>query len=309
MGSFGRLFSFFTKNRQRPRRYADRASGEVGHQLSRFLPAEFDLSQRVTLLAGRGLYPYLCAVRMMKCGVRCSLIASEDSSDGVWDLFPPKLRARFNPGQIGKLLSKLNEFESDYAIMAGQIAPKRLFHGLKFDVTALRMFASLHQRNAESIFGALAIKIEQQGTRLLDARSFMDDDMARTGFMTKKTFSRKSLGEGVRIAKAIAALNVGQGIVVRNGTVLAVEGFDGTDEMLSRCGGFRTGNKCFIKTSKPNQDFRFDVPVVGSDTLDALGRGEIENMAIESERTILLNRVEFLELADERAIGVYGYDK
>ncbi|MDR2667541.1 MAG: UDP-2,3-diacylglucosamine diphosphatase LpxI [Puniceicoccales bacterium] len=303
MKVFGGIASLF---RRRQRKF-EWPSVELPNGQSRFLPSDFDHGATVTLLAGRGQYPQLCAVRMIESGVRCNLIAAEDSCDEVWDLFPQRQRARFNPGQIGKLLKKLGEFGSTYAIMAGQIAPKRLFHGLKFDMTALRLLATLRQRNAESIFGALATEIERRGVRILDARSFMDADMATAGFMTKTTFSRKSLDEGVRIAKAIAALNVGQGIVVRSGTVLAVEGFDGTDKMLQRCGEFRTGRKCFIKTSKPHQDFRFDVPVVGFGTLDAMEKGGIGSMALESENTILLNRVELLAHADRRSIGIFGY--
>jgi DUF1009 family protein len=308
MKTFERLASLF-RRRKNEIDAAQRqdAAGHCGRH-SRFLPSDFCQSEAVTLLAGRGQYPQLCARRMVESGVRCNLIAAEDSSDEVWNIFSQRPRARFNPGQIGKLLKKLSEFGSTYAIMAGQIAPKRLFRGLKFDMTALRMLATLRQRNAESIFGALAAEIERHGVRLLDARSFMDVDMATDGFMTKTTFSRKSLDEGIRVAKAIAALNVGQGIVVRSGTVLAVEGFDGTDKMLQRCSEFRTGRKCFIKTSKPNQDFRFDVPVVGLGTLDAMELGGIESMAIESGSTILLNRMEFLAEADRRAIGIYGYE-
>jgi DUF1009 family protein len=102
-------------------------------------------------------------------------------------------------------------------------------------------------------------------------------------------------------------LDVGQGIVVRKGTVLAVEGFDGTDRMLERCAAFPAKGKWFVKTSKPRQDFRFDVPVVGRRTLDALERGGITAMAVEAERSLLLDRAEFLGEADRRGIGVYGY--
>jgi DUF1009 family protein len=301
MCPIGWLTSWFAKKAASPPAPRD------GDPLSRFLPENFNPAGAVTLLAGRGQYPLLCAMRMIGFAVPCSLIAAEDAAEDVWDLFPPDRRARFNPGQIGKLLRQLVKFRSSYAIMAGQIAPKRLFHGLKFDLTALRLLAPLLQRNAESIFGALAREIERRGVRLLDARAFMDMDLATPGFMTKTRFRVRTLGEGVRTAKAIAALNVGQGIVVRRGAVLAVEGFDGTDKMLQRCDEFRTDRKCFIKTSKPRQDFRFDVPVVGLGTLVALERGGIRAVALEPNNTILLNKVELLAAADRRGIGIYGY--
>lgn len=301
MGPFGRFSAWFAKRRREP-------VGDCSRP-SRFLPEDFRPSGGVTLLAGRGIYPYLCALRMRAAAVECSLIAAEDAGDEVWNLFPPDRRARFNPGQIGKLLHKLKEFGSAYALMAGQIAPKRLFHGLKFDFTAIRMLARLKQRNAESIFGALAREIERQDVIPLDARAFMDEDLATEGQMGRRSVPTKNLKGGVRIARAIAALNVGQGIVVRRGTVLTVEGFDGTDKMLQRCEEFSTDGKCFIKTSKPSQDFRFDVPVVGLRTLAAMERGGIRSMAVESGSTLLLDKTKFLADADRRGIGVYGYGK
>ncbi|MDR0679339.1 MAG: UDP-2,3-diacylglucosamine diphosphatase LpxI [Puniceicoccales bacterium] len=305
MGPFGRLIARFVSPKSKSFAQAERNGGRH----SRFLPNDFQPAGGVTLLAGRGRYPYLCALRMRAAAVPCSLIAAEDADDAVWELFPPDRRARFNPGQIGKLLRKLRDFGSAYALMAGQIAPKRLFRGLKFDFTALRMLASLPQRNAESIFGALAREIERQGVLPLDARAFMDEDLATEGQMGRATVPTQNLREGIRVARAIAALNVGQGIVVRRGTILAVEGFDGTDKMLLRCEEFRTDRKCFIKTSKPNQDFRFDVPVVGPGTLAAMERGGVRHMALEAGNTLLLDRVEFLAEADRRGMGVYGYGK
>ncbi|MDR3316621.1 MAG: UDP-2,3-diacylglucosamine diphosphatase LpxI [Puniceicoccales bacterium] len=283
-------------------------TGGDGKVLSRFLPKDFSPSDGVTLLAGRGVYPYLCARRMVRAGVRCNLIASEEADDAVFDLFPPEGRARYNSGQIGKLLRRLEEYGSRYAIMAGQIAPKRLFHGLKFDLTALRLLAALRRRNAETIFGTLADEIERRGVRLLDARAFMDDDLASAGFMTAARPNPRGIGEGISVARSIAALDIGQGIVARKGTTLAVEGFDGTDGMLRRCSEFQTDRKWFIKTSKPQQDFRFDVPIIGKRTLDALDAGGIRAVAVEAGTTILLGRECLIADADRRHIGIYGYE-
>jgi DUF1009 family protein len=275
---------------------------------SKFSPENFNPSDGVTILAGRGTYPYLCATRMKEAGVDCSLIASEEADEAIFEIFPEKKRARYNAGQFGKLLRRLEFYGSRYALMAGQIAPKKLFHGLKFDLAALKLLATLRRRNAETIFGAMATEIERRGVQLLDARAFMDDDLASVGFMTKTQYNRQGLDEGISVAKAIAALDVGQGVVERKGTILAVEGFDGTDKMLRRCKEFNTNQKWFIKTSKPSQDFRFDVPVVGLWTLAALAAGGIQAMAVEAKSTILLDREKFLAEADRRCIGIYGYE-
>jgi DUF1009 family protein len=275
---------------------------------SPFLPAGFDPSAAtVTLLAGRGSYPLLCAKRILAAGIRLCLIASEDAEEELLELFPGERRARYNAGQIGKLLRRLVEYGSTHALMAGQVAPKRLFHGLRFDGTAIRLLAGLRRRNAETIFGALAREVERRGAQLLDARCFMEQDLAVEGYMTKIRPRLDQLPHGIAVARAVAALDIGQGIVARHGTVLAVEGFDGTDRMLLRCADFPTDHKWFIKTSKPSQDFRFDVPVVGLRTLDALVAGGIGALAVEAGRTILLDRETFLREADRRRVGVFGY--
>jgi DUF1009 family protein len=256
--------------------------------LSPFLPADFDpAAATVTLLAGRGHYPLLCARRILATGIRLCLIASEDAEDELLKLFPEERRARYNAGQIGRLLRRLVDYGSTHALMAGQVAPKRLFHGLRLDATAIRLLARLRHRNAETIFGALAQEVERRGVQLLDARCFMEQDLAVEGYMTHTRPRLDQLTHGIAVAREVAALDIGQGVVVRRGTVLAVEGFDGTDRMLLRCADFPTDRKWFIKTSKPNQDFRFDVPVLGLRTLDALAAGGIGAMAVEDRKSVV----------------------
>jgi DUF1009 family protein len=274
---------------------------------SNFLPKEFRKSDGISLLAGRGDYPLLCASRILASHIPVSLIATEDVSEELFQLFPKERRARYNAGQVGKILERLRQNGHSWAIMVGQIAPKQLFHGLKFDLTAIRMLARLKQRNAETIFGALAKSIEDCGVHVLDARAFMEDHLATKGFMTKTKQLLFGVSHGIEMAKAIAALNIGQGVVAHRGTILAVEGFDGTDKMLQRCEEFHTKPKWFIKTSKPRQDFRFDVPVIGMRTLEAMRQGGVYNIAVEANRTLIFNRKSLIQEADRRGIAVYGY--
>jgi DUF1009 family protein len=275
--------------------------------LTRFLPDDFATLDGISLLAGRGEYPLLCASRMQAAGIPVSLVASEDASDELYARFPADNRIRYNAGQVGKILQRLRGNGHRWAIMVGQVAPKRLFHGLKFDWAAIRLLSRLRRRNAETIFGALAESIEKCGIKILDARTFMDEDLASIGFMTPKHRPLTGVEHGIEVARAVAALDIGQGVVVHRGTILAVEGFDGTDKMLLRCKEFKTEPKWFIKTSKPNQDFRFDVPAVGLRTLDFMREGGISGIAVESGRTILFKRKIFLQQAEHHGIAVYGY--
>jgi DUF1009 family protein len=304
------LISWFSRKKSGKVRdvpFSKGSASEDGEISTNFLPNEFSKGDGISLLAGRGDYPLLCADRMLKLGVPVSLIASEDVSNELFDRFPKHRRVRFNAGQVGKILRQLRANGHPWAMMVGQIAPKRLFHGLKFDMTAIRMLAQLTRRNAETIFGALSKAVEACGVKILDARAFMDEHLATEGFMTKTRQLLSGVAHGIEVAKAIAGLNVGQGVVVHRGTVLAVEGFDGTDKMLQRCDEFKTGSKWFIKASKPHQDFRFDVPVIGVRTLLSMQKGGIRGVAVEMDRTLLFNKKNLIGEADRLGIAIYGY--
>ena len=149
--------------------------------------------------------------------------------------------------------------------MAGQVTPGKLFKGLHPDLKAIRMLAGLDRKNAETIFGAIGDEIEKVGVHLLDARVFMDEDMAEEGIMVKgkERIETQHFSHGIEIARENARLDVGQGVVVSRGTVLAVEAFEGTNAMLDRAGTLEPKIALFVKLGKPKQDTRFDVPVFG----------------------------------------------
>jgi UDP-2,3-diacylglucosamine hydrolase len=278
--------------------------------LSAFLPASFDARRPVTLIAGQGLYPILVARAIRATGIPLRLVAFEEET-------PPELVASFDRtthrllkvGQLGHMLEALTEFKSGYAIMAGQITPRRLFKGLHPDLKATRILFSLKRRNAETIFGAIAREIEALGVTLLDARSFLDDQLASAGCMTGKRFPIEDeyLEHGVQIARECARLDIGQGCVVRKGTVLAVEAFEGTDEMLRRAGGFKTDSALFVKTVKARQDWRFDVPCFGLRTLETMREAQLAAAALETGKVILLDKPAVLEQARTWGIHLFGF--
>jgi UDP-2,3-diacylglucosamine hydrolase len=193
--------------------------------------------------------------------------------------------------------------------MAGQITPRRLFKGLHPDLKATRILFSLKRRNAETIFGAIAREIEALGVTLLDARAFLDDQLAAVGAMTGRKFpiEQEYLDHGVQIARECARLDIGQGCVVRHGTVLAVEAFEGTDEMLRRAGSFKTDGALFVKTVKARQDWRFDVPCFGFRTLEAMREAHITAAALEAGKVIMLEKPKVLEQASAWGISLLGF--
>jgi DUF1009 family protein len=277
---------------------------------SAFLPPDFDPQRPVALIAGRGRYPVITADAIRTAGVPLRLIAMDDeTSPELIASFPSAERITLNVGQVGKMLTALKDFDARYALMAGQVKPKRLFHGLTPDLKAASLLFSLKRRNAETIFGAIAAEIEKLGVTLLDARAFIDEHLATAGAMTggRLSIEEEYLQHGIHIAREIARLDIGQGCVVRKGTVLAVEAFEGTDEMLRRAGTFKTDEALFVKTVKARQDFRFDVPVFGLRTLETMHESGLAAAALEAGKVIVLDRPAVLKQAGTWGMVLHGF--
>ena len=278
--------------------------------LSAYLPARFDPARPVALIAGQGLYPILVAQAVRRAGVPLKLIAfDKETRPELVASFAEADRRTLRVGQLGHMLRTLEQFGAGYAYMAGQIAPRRLFKGLHPDLKTTRLLLSLKRRNATTIFGAIAAEIERLGITLLDARSFLDDHLASPGVMTGGRFpiDGEYLDHGIHIAREAARLDIGQGVVVRKGTVLAVEAFEGTDEMLRRAGAFQTDQMLFVKTVKTSQDYRFDVPVFGQRTLEAMREARIAAAALEAGKVIILDRPAVVAQAGVWGIHLLGF--
>jgi UDP-2,3-diacylglucosamine hydrolase len=280
-------------------------------QLSAFLPRDFDSRRPLALIAGQGVYPVLVAQAARAAGVPVRLIAfEEETRPELVASFPARDVRTLKVGQLGAMLKALGEFEAASALMAGQITPRRLFKGLHPDLKATRILLALKRRNAETIFGAIANEIEALGVTLLDARAFLDAELASAGCMTGRRFSieRDYVDHGIHIARESARLDIGQGCVVRKGTVLAVEAFEGTDEMLRRAGAFKTDSTLFVKTVKARQDWRFDVPCFGLRTLETMREARIGAAALEAGKVIVLEKNAVLEQARSWGIELLGFE-
>ena len=260
------------------------------------------------IIAGNGIYPQVLAKAARSAGVKkISAIAFTDETD-------PNLRELVDQiewlrvGELSRLLSVFRGSGVRQAIMAGQIAPRNLFE-LHPDWRALLLLAKLKRRNAESIFGAIAVELERIGVTLLAATTFLEQFLASNGVIAGPRLSRREKLEiefGWEIAKRIASLDIGQTIVVKNGTVLAIEGFDGTNETIRRGGLLGGGRAVVIKVSKANQDMRFDVPVIGRETIGAAAEAKVRVIAVEAGRTLLLERDRVIEAASAASISIVG---
>lgn len=277
---------------------------------SRFLPKDFHPTSEVCLIAGRGSYPFLSAAEMQRLKIPIHLVCLEgETSPELFPSFNFLSHQQIKVGQMGRMLRAVRDSGARHVLMVGQIRPGKLFRGMHPDLKAIRILSSLRERNAHTIFRAVVSEIEGIGAQVLDARAFLDEHLASEGPMVGKMSGREmeEIKIGIHKTKQVSALDIGQGLVMSGGTVLAVEGFDGTDAMLERCKAFSTREKLFIKVAKPEHDFRFDVPVFGERTIDSLKSGGINKVALEADRTLLLDKPRILRLAKKNGIRMVGF--
>ena len=277
---------------------------------SRFLPAGFDPTRPVAVIAGQRDYPVLTVEAIRAAGVPVRLIALHgETRPELVESFPEAERAVIKVGQIGHMLKALRKLEAGYALFVGQVSPGKLFRDLTPDVKALTLLASLRERNAHTIFGAITAEIEKIGVHMLDARAFLDASLSSPGLMTPGKLHAKQdhIDFGIRMAKEGARLDIGQGVVVRKGTVLAVEAFEGTDDMLGRANKYKTDQLIFVKCAKPGQNPHFDWPVFGERTLESMQASGITTAALEADRVVMLGKESLLQQAAAAGIELYGW--
>ncbi len=260
------------------------------------------------LIAGSGQYPFLVAQQARNAGVKRIVIAAfeHETDPHISDYATEIIWMRV--GQVGKLLSAARKSGASHGIMAGQIAPKNLFN-LRPDVKTLLLLAKLKERNAETLFATLADELANVGVTLLPATTFLESHLASHGLIAGPKPNSRQLGDiafGHNIAKEVSRLNIGQTVIVKHGTVLAVEGFEGTDETIKRGGMLGNGKACMVKVSKPNQDMRFDVPVIGLRTLDVAATAGMSLIALEAGNTLLLEQEKMKERANQLGITLWG---
>lgn len=216
--------------------------------------------------------------------------------------------ARMRVGQLGKLLDAAKASGAQHAIMAGQLAPNNLFN-LRPDVKALLLLARIPERNAESLFGAVANALADTGVELLQATRFLEDQLAPVGAIAGPALKKREIADaefGMRIAKETSRLDIGQTVVVKNGTVLAVEAFEGTNDAIARGGKLGRGGGFAVKVSKPGQDMRFDVPVIGERTLEVAAAAGLRGLIAEAGKVLLLDKSALCQQAAQLKLTLYG---
>ncbi len=258
------------------------------------------------IIAGNGVYPRLLAAGARKAGVKKIIAAAfTGETDPALEQHVDLLEW-MRVGQLNRFLKFFRAQDVHHAIMAGQIAPTNLFD-LRPDWKALMLLGKLKERNAESIFAAIADELANVDVHLLPATTFLENFLAPPGLIAGPKLSRQEEDDvdfGWKIGKEIARLDIGQTVVVKNGTVLAVEALEGTNEAIKRGGGLAREGAIIVKVAKPNQDMRFDVPVIGVETIRIATEARVRVIAVEAGKTLLLERDAIVDLARRAKISI-----
>jgi DUF1009 family protein len=260
------------------------------------------------IIAGNGVYPILLADSARKARVTKIVAAAFTGETDPALARHVDLFEWMRVGQLNRLLKFFRAHDIHHAIMAGQVAPKNLFD-LQPDWKALLLLGKLKKRNAESIFAAIADELAKIDVELLPATTFLEDSLAPSGLVAGTKLSRQEEEDvdlGWKTAKEIARFDIGQTVIVKNGTVVAVEAFEGTNEAIKRGGALAREGAIMIKVAKPNQDMRFDVPVIGVETIRICAEARVRVIAVEAGKTLLLEHDAVVDLTNRSKMSIVG---
>ena len=262
------------------------------------------LPTEIAIIAGKGVYPRLLADSAREQGVkRITAVAFKKETD-------PRIEGVCDSvnwvylGQLAKMLEAIARTGAKHAVMAGQITPTHLFR-VCMDAKLLDLLKRLPERNADTIFSAIGDELNAIGIELLPASSFMEMHMPQAGVLSQRAPSEEEMNDiriGFHVAKTTSGLDIGQTVVVKQGSILAVEAFEGTDATILRAGKLGGAGAVLIKVAKPGHDMRFDIPVIGLHTVKSLRKAKIGAVAVESGKAILLERDQIIRRMD--ALGI-----
>jgi DUF1009 family protein len=264
--------------------------------------------ESIGLIAGSRSLPLDFARLARAAGVkRIVAVAAEGETDPALASLVDEI-VWINVGQVGKMISTFTSRGVKQCVMAGQLAPKNLFD-LRPDLRAMGVLLRLKEKNAHTLFGAVAEELKKDGVELIDATPWLKPLMPQTGFALGPKLSDEQKADvefGFKIAKEVSRLEIGQTVVVKNGTVLAVEGFEGTDQCLARGGELagKNGGAVAVKVAKLNHDMRFDIPCIGLRTLETCAASGVAVLALESGRTLLLEQETCAQFAKKNEISL-----
>jgi DUF1009 family protein len=260
------------------------------------------------LIAGNGRFPFLVLEGAQAAGVEMAVAAIKEETDPQIEAIARRVEW-ISVGHLGRLIKFFKREGVTQAIMAGQVKHVQIFKlNALPDLRMVRMLARLKRRNTDALIGAVADELTAEGITLIDSTTFLGPLMARAGVLTKRAPNHYELADieyGLQIATELARLDLGQTIVVKHQAVVAVEAMEGTDATIRRASELVRGRALtVVKVAKPNQDMRFDVPVIGLNTIETMRVCRVTALSITAGKTLIFDRAETLAAADKERIAI-----
>ena len=267
---------------------------------------------RIGLIAGNGRFPFLALQGARGLGHDVTVVAIKE--EAFPDLEPAARQASadfhwVSLGQLGRCIKILKTAGISEAVMAGQVKHAKIFSGIMPDFTLLSVLTRLKARNTDALISAVADVMRGEGIELLDSTAFLRPLLAGEGTLTTRAADeeeREDFAFGYRMADAVAALDIGQTVAVKDKAVVAVEAMEGTDEVIRRAGHLAGPGVRIVKVAKPKQDMRFDVPVIGVATVEAMRAAGATALSVDAGRTLVLDGVRVFKTANEAGIAIIG---
>ena len=270
----------------------------------------------IGLIAGNGAFPFLVLDAARRLGHQVTIIAvKEEASPDLNAAAAREPRAEIvwlSLGQLSACIEALRAAGATHAVMAGQIKHVKIFSGILPDRLLLSVLFRLRSKNTDALISAVADVMREHGIELLDSTAFLTPMLARPGLMASRPLTpdeEADLAFGYRMADAVAGLDIGQTVVVKDRAVVAVEAMEGTDAVIERAGRLAGPGTRIVKVAKPDQDMRFDVPVVGVPTIEAMRAAGATALSIDAGRALVLDGEAFARAADEAGIAVVGRER
>jgi UDP-2,3-diacylglucosamine hydrolase len=262
------------------------------------------------LIAGNGDFPFLVLEGARSRGIEMAVIGIREEASPALE----QASKRFHWISLGELSRGIELMQQEgvkRAVMAGQVKHNKLFSSIRPDWRLAKLLLSLSNKNTDALIGAIARVLKDEGIELVDSTTFLGPLLPATGLLTRRAPDEMELSDidyGRHIAQQIAGLDLGQTVVVRDRACVAIEAMEGTDETIERAARIAGGQRLVVvKVSKPRQDMRFDVPVIGVKTIERMRRCNATALAIDAGRTLLFDREELIRAADESGIAIQAF--
>jgi len=261
---------------------------------------------KLGLIAGNGKFPFLVIEGAHKAGATVAVAAIREETDPEIEKLADEL-IWVGVGQLGKMLRFFKKEGVEKAIMAGQVKHVQIFSSSIPDLRMIKMLLRLPRKNTDALIGAVAGELASEGIELIDSTHFLGDHLPERGNLTRRAPDEREAGDieyGLEVAKEIARLDLGQTIVVRERACVAIEAMEGTDAVIGRAGQLVRGRLTVVKIAKPDQDMRFDVPVVGIPTIESMISAGATCLCLTAGKTLMFDREAMLKLANKHKIAI-----